>query len=197
MNPLWPALRRIVADLVEAEARFAVVGGLAAGSRTEPRFTRDVDLAVAVEDDEAAERLVRGLLAKGYRATAVVEQEATGRLSTVRLLPPDGSSGGAVIDLLFASCGIEPEIVDAAESIDLAPGLTVPVARSGHLIAMKLLSDAPDRPQDRVDLVSLLGNASATEISRAQAAAELISERGFARGRDLRRLLQDARDGLE
>ena len=146
MNPLWASLRRIVADLSAAQVHFALVGGLAAGSRTEPRFTRDVDLAVAVDNDESAETLVRRLLADRYRATSVVEQEATGRLSTVRLVPP--VDAGAVIDLLFASCGIEPEIVAAAERTALAPGLAVSVARTGHLIAMKLLSESPQRPQD-------------------------------------------------
>ena len=53
-----------------------------------------VDLAVAVPDDDASESLVRSPLACGYRAGAVVEQEHTGRLATVRLLPPDAISGG-------------------------------------------------------------------------------------------------------
>ena len=196
MNPLWPTLRRIVADLAAADARFAVVGGLAAGSRTEPRFTRDVDLAVAVEDDSDAETLVRELLAPGYRAVSVLEQEATGRLSTVRLLPPDGVSAGAGVDLLFASCGIEPEIVAAAEHIQLAPGLTLPVAQTGHLIAMKLLSDSPQRPQDRVDLVRLLQHADESDLASAESAVALIERRGFARGRDLTALLAELRQSL-
>ncbi len=194
MNPLWPSLRRIVADLSAADVRFALVGGLAAGSRTEPRFTRDIDLAVAVGDDESAETLVRTLLADGYRATAVVEQDATGRLSTVRLVPP--VDAGAVIDLLFASCGIEPEIVAAAESTALAPGLAVPVARAGHLIAMKLLSYSPQRPQDRIDLVRLVQHIDAAELALATAAVALIDARGFSRGRNLGALLEELRDDL-
>ena len=64
MNPLWSALRRIVADLTAERVRCALVGGIAMGARTEPRFTRDVDLAVAVNDDSEAERIVRALLAE-------------------------------------------------------------------------------------------------------------------------------------
>ena len=195
MNPLWASLRRIASDLSAAQVPFALVGGLATGSRTEPRFTRDIDLAVAVEDDESAESLVRSLLADGYRATSVVEQEVTGRLSTVRLVPP--VDAGAVVDLLFASCGIEPEIVAAAEHTALAPGLAVPVARTGHLIAMKLLSEVPQRPQDRVDLVQLVRHIDAAEIALAEAAVALIEARGFSRGRDLVALLEDLRTDLE
>ena len=56
-----------------------------------------------------------------------------------------------VIDLLFASSGIEPEVVADAESIELLPNLTMGVARTGHLIALKVLSrDDVSRPQDLV-----------------------------------------------
>ncbi len=41
------ALRELHAQKMEA----ALVGGVAVSVRTEPRFTRDVDLAVAVPDD--------------------------------------------------------------------------------------------------------------------------------------------------
>jgi hypothetical protein len=40
-------LRQAAADLEAIGARWAVIGGLAVAFRAEPRFTRDVDLAVA------------------------------------------------------------------------------------------------------------------------------------------------------
>jgi hypothetical protein len=43
--------------------------------RAEVRFTRDVDIAVAVGDDAEAEALVHGLGARGYGAVATVEHE--------------------------------------------------------------------------------------------------------------------------
>ena len=66
---------------------------------------------------------------------AAVEQTATGRLATARLLPLGESEEGIVVDLLFASSGIEPEIVDAASPIDIGAGAPVRVARVGHLVA--------------------------------------------------------------
>lgn len=45
------ALRRINSDLTQAGVPFAVVGGLAVSVRTEPRFTRPADLAVALSTD--------------------------------------------------------------------------------------------------------------------------------------------------
>src|SRR6185437_6664854 len=132
------ALQRVCGDLDELAKRYALVGGLAVSARAEPRLTRDVDLAVAVRDDADAEALIRELAARGYRLVMSVEQTRTGRLSTVRLAPPQRTA--LVVDLLFASSGIEPEVAEAAERIELFPGLVAPVARSGHLIAMKLLA---------------------------------------------------------
>jgi hypothetical protein len=53
----------------------------------------------------------------------VVEQEAVGRLATVRLTR-SSKLQAPVIDLLFASSGIEPEVVAEAERIELLPNLT-------------------------------------------------------------------------
>ena len=61
-------------------------------SRPGARFTRDVDVAVMVGGDAAAETLVRYLLADRYRMIASIEQDEAGRLSTVRLACPVGGS---------------------------------------------------------------------------------------------------------
>jgi hypothetical protein len=186
VSRLESVLRRLARDLEDLGARWALVGALAVSVRTEPRFTRDVDLAVATAGDPEAERLARDLQARGYRVQALVEHERTGRLATIRVVPPGEDPSGLVADLLFASSGIEPELVAAAESLDALPGLSVPVARLGHLVALKLLArDDLTRPQDRVDLVALLRAARPGDLAEARQAARLIAERGFARGRDL------------
>lgn len=59
--------------------RFALVGGLAVSIHGEVRFTRDVDLAVAVADDQAAERLVYAMRAEGYEPFASVEHDERDR----------------------------------------------------------------------------------------------------------------------
>jgi hypothetical protein len=180
------ALRRIVADLDALRRPFALVGGLAVSVRSEPRLTRDADLAVLVTDDRDAEALVRDLQARGWRVVVAVEQDAAGRLATVRLGRSGDDIRGAVVDLLFASSGIEPEIVGAAERLEVVPGFTVAVARLGHLIALKVLArDDRARPQDRVDLAALLGRADGPALAEARASLALVTRRGFQRGRDL------------
>jgi hypothetical protein len=53
-DPVTEAAARAAADLAELGARFALVGGLAVSVWGEPRYTRDVDLAVGVDLDEFA-----------------------------------------------------------------------------------------------------------------------------------------------
>jgi predicted nucleotidyltransferase len=185
VTSLEAALRQIDADLSRAHVSFALVGGLAVSARTEPRFTRDADFAVALATDTEAEALIHQLRTYDYQIEAIVEQEAVGRLATVRLTrssevqPP-------VVDLLFASSGIEREVVADAEPIELLPKLTIGVARTGHLIALKVLSrDDLRRPQDLVDLRALLRVASPAELARARESLVLIADRGYHRGRDL------------
>lgn len=183
---LITALRRVNADLRDLELGFALVGGLAVSARAEPRLTRDVDVVVATSNDRDAEQTVHAMTGKGYRITTAVEQVQTGRLATIRLRPPGRTA--LVVDLLFASCGVEPEIVEAADSIEILPRLTMPVAKIGHLIAMKLLArDDRNRPQDVDDIRALLRVASAADLRLVTVAIRQISRRGFARGRDLSR----------
>jgi hypothetical protein len=191
VTSLADTLTRIVRELADARVAFALIGGLAVSVRTEPRFTRDADLAVAVSDDDEAEAVIRRLQASGYRIGTVLEQRAVGRLSTVRLYPAGGFDEGPVVDLLFASSGIEPEIVRDAEPLEVLPFIIVPVARTEHLIALKLLSrDDTGRPQDLIDLRALLKVAAPEDIARARESVRLIEARGFDRGRDLIRSLE-------
>lgn len=192
MTSLARALHRISRDLTDAHAPFALIGGLAVSVRTEPRFTRDADLAVAVTNDAEAESIIADLGAAGYRIGTVLEQKAVGRLSTVRLTLPLEPDAGPVIDLLFASSGIEPDIVRDAEALEVLPSLVLPVARTGHLIALKLLSrNDADRPQDAVDLRALVGVASPDELALAREAVRLVMARGYERGKPLERNLDE------
>jgi predicted nucleotidyltransferase len=187
VNRLESALATLARDLARHDKSAALVGGLAVSARTEPRLTRDLDLAVAVAGDAEAEGLIQALVANGYTTVALVEQEATRRLATVRLAFPGEDTRGVVADLLFASSGIEPLVVAEAEPLEVLPGLVVLVARVGHLVALKLLSrDDRRRPQDRIDLRALLKIVTDAELERARVAVELMEERGYACGRDLK-----------
>lgn len=177
-NPVTEAAARAASDLGDLGARFALIGGLAVSAWSEPRYTRDVDLAVGVELDEEAERLIRELAARDYEIVTIIEQTRTRRLATARLRRRLERS--VLIDLLFASSGIESELAAAAVQID-----GVPVGTVGHLIALKVLSESEKRLQDRIDIQELAKVATDEDWRTAEAMARLIKERGFHRGRAL------------
>lgn len=185
MMPLGAALQTINGRLRRESADFALVGGLAVSARTEPRFTRDIDVVVAVPTDADAEDLVRTLTQDGWVVGAISEQEAVDRLATVRLEPPEEIDTSAVVDLLFASSGIEAELVRDAEPLEVLPDVVVPVATAAGLIVLKALAAGPTRPQDEVDLAALIAVANDDDRDEARHLATLVVERGFHRDRDL------------
>jgi hypothetical protein len=175
------ALGHAAGELRRLGKRFALVGGLAVSVRGEVRTTRDVDLAVAVGDDSELETLVADLAQVGYRPVATVEQEARGRLAVVRLKSPVGFR----VDLLAASCGIEPEIVAAATPVQFERVGAVPVAIAEDLLAMKLLAARAGRARDWDDAVGLLQVNPRLDLGLVRQRLALIASRGFARNEDL------------
>jgi predicted nucleotidyltransferase len=176
-------LRQASSDLDALGARWAVVGGLAMTARTRPRYTDDVDFAVAVADDKAAESLVYRMCIRGYAiGSEPLEQDYTDRLSTVRLIKPVRGAAAIYTDLLFASSGIENEIARDAERLTIIPGLKLPVATVPHLIAIKVLAG---RAKDLLDLAWLVQAASESDLAAAKDALKLITKRGYNREKDL------------
>ena len=182
---LFDVLHLVARHLRDARTPWALVGGLAVSARAEPRFTRDIDVVVAVDSDLGAETLVRGLLREGFVVSATLDHDVLRRLATVRLVPPGETVDGVIVDLLFASSGIEPEICGAAEPIEIGADVVVPVARTGHLLAQKVLSRGPDRLQDDIDIQALMAVADEEERDRCRQALRFIERRGANRGKDL------------
>jgi hypothetical protein len=187
------ALSGIAAVLRAKKRSFAVVGGLAVSARTEPRFTRDVDLAVTVTDDADGESLVRDLRAVGYQMLAVVEHDVRKRLSTVRLSSPEK----VTVDLLFASSGIEPEIVAEATDVELPDVGLIRVARAEDLLALKVLSMRDTRLQDRIDAQHLIEFVRDLDLERVRTSLALITARGYHRDQDLGAKLAGLLEGVE
>jgi len=70
------ALSRIAGDLAESKAPFALVGGLAVSARTEPRFTRDADIAATREElERMRDRAAAEIDAEKHRAIADLRAE--------------------------------------------------------------------------------------------------------------------------
>lgn len=185
MKHLYEALIVLETDLRAIGVGWALIGGLAVSARAEPRTTRDVDVVLAVESDREAEGVTRALTGRGYQLRKIMDHRTVDRLSGVRLGMRGEKHEGIVADLLFGATGIEPELVAEAERLEVMPFTYLPVARTGHLLALKVLSARPERPQDYTDAQELLKVADERELLRARQAVDLISRRGFDRGKDL------------
>lgn len=177
-----------IAQLKRLKRQYALVGAFAVNVRTEPRFTADVDFVVSVNDDAEAEQVALALQRAGWVIRMLIEQKANKRLGTVRFQVPD-LDPDLRIDLLFAATGLEPEVVAGATQERVASGEIVPTASVAHLIALKCLSESSRRPTDRTDLVNLIAVASPADLAEARRAVRVITRRGYARRKNLLRVL--------
>jgi hypothetical protein len=184
---LQKALIRLDTDLRALGLKWALVGGFAVMLRVESRSTRDLDIVLAVREDRQTDDAVRSLRMRGYRdhPTEPMLLRKDGSLFGVRLVSPALDAGDdtmAIVDVLAGCSGVEPEIVAAAEIREALPGLFIPVARPGHLVALKVLAG---RPQDQEDVRVLLREIDARELQSARQTLLLIEERGYNEEKDL------------
>ncbi len=185
VTELVTGLRYAIDSLERINVKFALVGGLAVGAHAEPRFTADIDLAVSVASDAETEQIVRSLISTGFCILAQIESRHSRRLRGVRLQMP-GHENGPVLDLLFSTSGIEPEVVANAQLLEVFTGCRVPVAQPADLVAMKILSDENGkRKSDRRDLHWLMTILSEADIETVRSRLDLIVSRGWNRDRDL------------
>lgn len=196
MSFLFSELRRVTSDLHQSGVAWCLVGGLGTSVYIEPRTTKDIDVVVSVSDEAQANRLKDSLLSRGYTNPQVLMHTTpTRRMGWRVFIPPSGESS-IPLDILVAACGIEKEIVAGATTIEILPGLSLPVASIGHLIAMKVLSQNRfERLQDRVDLMALLRSATEQDRTTVERALGEIMQRGLAGGRDLLTELRDLEAG--
>jgi predicted nucleotidyltransferase len=185
VNRLEEGLIRVNADLKALHLQWALIGGLAVSFRAAPRTTKDLDVAIAVSSDRDVDAVVRSFHFRGYRdqpSKAVLWHKDQDRIATIRLLAPGEAPSRIEVDLFFGSSGVEQEVVAAAESLAILPGVYVPIATTGHLMALKVLAG---RDKDRADFRSLLEHATPSEVQCARETLDLINERGFHRGKNL------------
>jgi hypothetical protein len=146
--------RQLLADLVEGDVDFVVVGGVAVILHAQPRFTKDLDVCYAA-DAANLERMGAVLTALHARLRGIDEDvpfvadaRALRRMQILTLTTDHGD-----IDLLLGPSGAPPyaELRADAEVFDVG-GIEVRVASIEHLIAMKR---AAGRPQDLSDVEAL------------------------------------------
>lgn len=156
-------LRSLLRRLTEAKVDFVVVGGVAVIVQAYPRFTKDLDISYALDQDNL-NRLGEALVALEARLATIDEDlpfVPDGRtLRQTQILTLTTTAGA--IDLLAKpdGCPDYETLRDHATRIDI-DGTEVLVASIDDLIAMKR---AAGRAQDLIDIEAL-------EIARERARA--------------------------
>jgi predicted nucleotidyltransferase len=185
-------IRRVAEDLNASGIQWCLVGGLGASVYAEPRTTKDIDVVVAIESEEDAERLNAFLSSRGYSSPSVLFHTGPTRRMGSRVMLSSSRGSEIPLDILSNSCGIEHHIVKQAIKLEVLPAVWLPVAALGHLIAMKILSHHDiSRLQDKVDLMGLLRKAGPKDIDLAKSALIQIAQAGYATNRNLLIELQE------
>ena len=131
-------------DLLDAcEIRFAVIGGLCAMVRGEPRFTADIDLVISAEPDDAPQLLD----AVPHSPFQPLLENAAEFVRQAYLLPLYHTRTGITVDVTFGATGFERQLIERAEPASLGT-VRVPVATAEDLILMKLIAGRPRDVED-------------------------------------------------
>lgn len=146
--------------LTEHDVRFVVVGGVAVNLQGVPRFTADLDVAVAL-DGKNLEAAARALLGMDLVPRIPVQPEQLADVATVRtwisernlraLTYQDPDNPLRQVDLLLDAAVSFEEIQHGAEAMN-AGGLEIRVASVDVLIRMKT---GTGRAQDASDVDAL------------------------------------------
>ena len=170
-DSLLGALGRLAALVGELGVPCALVGGAAISARVRPRFTDDLDLAVALPE-ERLEELLAAAARHGFRFEETDRELAVAGLVRLR------SSGatGPDVDLLLAGDPFLARTIARATPLPLGP-CTLPVATLEDLLLMKLEANRPVDLDDALAIKDAAGPALDRAYVAAQAESLGIAER--------------------
>lgn len=183
--PLSQTLTDAVAFLTEQGVEYALIGGLAASLRGQPRVTADVDIVIAT-DVRGALALVAVLDASPF---APLFKDVTDVVERAFILPLRHRSTGIKVDLSIGLSGFEQQAVARAKSMELA-GRAVRVASPEDLLIMKVLAA---RPQDEQDIRGLV--AAQADRLDWDYCERVAAELGEAIGQNLATRIRELRSG--
>ncbi len=150
-----------ILSLLEASGSGGVViGGVAAATLGQPRFTHDIDLCAALTSEELpgfyAAAAARGLQPR------TADYIAFSKLHRMILLRD--VERNTDVDISMAALPFEFEAIARALSVDME-GLKVPIVSPEDLIIMKAVAK---RPQDREDIARVLDSHPGVDLARVR-----------------------------
>lgn len=152
------AIRKTLGDtaafLSANKVPFALIGGIAASVRGEPRFTADIDFVIGIEV-EGGLKLLAALTGSDF---APIFPDAAEVVRTSFLLPMRHKRTRVKVDLAIGLSGFERQVIDRAQQEQLGT-LRIPVASAEDLLLMKVLAARPRDTEDARAIVLKQGPA--------------------------------------
>ncbi len=155
------SIEAIVRALNEAHVRYLIVGGLAVNAHGFVRLTRDVDIVLALDPDNATLGLST-LLGIGYRLGMPVRPDefahaetrenwrVTKQMIVLKLWSDEHRR--TPIDIFVYEPFVFDEELKHANAMEVCPGIIAPVVSLPTLLQMKR---SAGRPQDLIDITEL------------------------------------------
>lgn len=154
-DPLSRALDDVVTVLAESGIHYALIGGLATGYRSRPRYTRDIDLILDIPQ-VALPAVLEALHDRGFEfeAREVIEEFTRHHMAVLW-------RDGVRLDWLKPMLPVYRHVLDQAR-LEPGPTVAIRVATAEGLILLKLLAF---RLQDQTDIESLVAaNRGALDV---------------------------------
>jgi hypothetical protein len=183
--PLEKTLADVVAFFGRQHVQYALIGGLAASLRGQPRVTADVDLVI-LGDVPRALQLIDALEESPFAPLFPAVRDVVERAF---ILPLRHRTTGIKVDVAIGLTGFEHSTIERAKSEAIA-GSDVFVATAEDLVIMKILAGRPQDDQDLCGLVIAQGDKLDWEYC-----IRVADELGEAIGQDLAGQVRKLRAG--
>lgn len=162
-------LLRMTALFAQRNVRYALIGGLAASYRSQPRFTQDMDFLLSVPQ-LALPALLEELRQSGFSFPLEETLRAWTKDHMVVL-----AYQGVRVDWLKPLLPLYQHVLDRAQTEEWM-GQPIRIATPEGLILTKLIAF---RPQDQLDIENLLAaNAGTIDIAWIRQEWETVGEKG-------------------
>src|SRR5262245_48098114 len=182
----WPlhiaeALRHLLEVLQGHQIQYALIGGLASGYRSRPRFTQDVDLLLQIPQI-ALPGILGELRKRGFTFDdqQVIQQWVRDHMTVLEY-------HGTRIDWLKPALPLYQHVLDRAR-LETWLDTTIRIASAEGLILTKLIAS---RPQDTVDIENLVvANRGNLDLSWIASEWNTIADAADPRYRSLQEIVE-------
>ena len=152
MGNLYTSIQTLQKRLADADIPSIVIGGVAVGVWGEPRVTRDADLKILLQREDA-DRLL-AILGPEYISLLPDPKEAIRRQAMLFVQDADGTR----LDLLLADTPYDVGAVARGRATEVLPDVTLTVCSPEDLLIYKLISTRPRDHEDASGVIRRQGD---------------------------------------